>query len=57
MLRDEILKRFQECEPVVLRIIQDVIDLEWERLSSKKPQLKNEVRQIIDDAIKEAKQL
>ena len=54
MLRDEILRRFQECEPVVLRIIQEVIDLEWEKLSFKKPQVKDEVRQIIDDAIKEA---
>lgn len=53
MLREKILELFRDCEPVVQKIIADVIALEWERLSYKKPQVKEEVRQIIEDAVKE----
>lgn len=54
MLRDTILGLFQDCEPEVQQILANVITLEWEKLSYKNPQLKNEIRQIIEDAIKEA---
>ena len=53
MLRDTILALFRDCEPEVQEILASVINLEWEKLSYKNPQLRNEIRQIVEDASKE----
>lgn len=52
MLKDRIVERFKDCDPVVQQIIADVLALEWKNLSLKKPRVKEEIDQIIEDAIK-----
>ena len=52
MLKEILANQFKSCEPEVQRILLEVIELEWENLSFKNPQLSKDVRQIIEDVEK-----
>jgi len=52
MLRDRLLKLFEEYDQDVRQVIADILALEQEHISMERPRVKEQIKQIIKQVVK-----
>ena len=51
-VREILLEFLKDAEPSVRAVLTDVLMLEQRKIDSERPQVKSEIRQIIDDRVR-----
>lgn len=52
MIKDRVINLFRDYDEDVRKVIAGVIDLEQERISMDRPHVKDAIKEIIDEAVK-----
>ncbi len=53
MLKDRLLELFKEYSQDVRQVITDVLTLEQEHISMERPRVKDQIKQIIEQVVKD----